>query len=59
MYDRYLQKANDLWDEFTTGRKSKNSAIMNSIMKEIKEGGQSDNQVPSHKRNHLIYPKTE
>lgn len=22
MYDKYIQKANDLWDEFTTGRKS-------------------------------------
>ena len=26
-YDMYLQKANDLWDEFTTGRKTIKGAI--------------------------------
>jgi hypothetical protein len=37
MYERYLQKANDLWDEFTTGRKAKNNAAMNTMMREVKE----------------------
>lgn len=23
LYDSYIQKANDLWDDFTTGNKSK------------------------------------